>query len=165
MVPRITSTAFCIASDVGGVCALSDVGQQRSRRFQERKVGVFTCSLNNYWTSHLGGPGEPSGPTRRPQGRPWRTPKCPDGHGRLPSDPTIPGLLHESYAHSRYIWLKKIGRPRRPALGRCPNGNAAPAAMPLPTEAREGSSGLVGDAFARQLDGVVDNRRPPCCLR
>ena len=29
--------------------------------------------------------------------------------------------------------------------------NAAPAAMPLPTEARDGCSGLVGDACARQL--------------
>ena len=34
--------------------------------------------------------------------------------------------------------------------------NAAPAAMPQPTEAREGCSGLVGDVCARQLDGVVD---------
>ena len=32
-----------------------------------RKVG---CSLNNYWTSHLGGAAEPSGATRRPRGRP-----------------------------------------------------------------------------------------------
>ena len=39
--------------------------------------------------------------------------------------------------------------------------NAAPAAMPPPTEAREGCSGLVGDACARQLDGGVDGRRPP----
>ena len=41
----------------------------------------------------------------------------------------------------------------------CPN--AAPAAMPPPTEAREGCSVLVGDACARQLDGGVDGRRPP----
>ena len=34
--------------------------------------------------------------------------------------------------------------------------------MPSPTEAREGCSGLVGDACARQLDGVVDGRRHPC---
>jgi hypothetical protein len=33
--------------------------------------------------THLGGPGEPSGATRRPRGRPWRPPECPDGHGRL----------------------------------------------------------------------------------
>ena len=31
--------------------------------------------------------------------------------------------------------------------------NAAPAAMPPPTDAREGCSGLVGDACTRQLDG------------
>ena len=30
--------------------------------------------------------------------------------------------------------------------------NAAPAAMPPPTEAREGCSGLMGDACARQLE-------------
>ena len=36
--------------------------------------------------------------------------------------------------------------------------------MPLPTKAREGCSGLVGDAHACQLDGVDDDRRQPCCL-
>ena len=70
---------------------------------------------------------------------------------------------HESYVHLRYIWLKKIGRTRASAARGC--ANAAPAAMPLPTEAREGCSGLVGDACARQLDGGVDGRRPPHCRR
>ena len=31
--------------------------------------------------------------------------------------------------------------------------------MPPPTEAKEGCSGLVGEACARQLDGGVDGRR------
>ena len=71
MVPRITSIAY----RVGGVRALASPALA-----VPRKVG---CSLNNYWTSHLGGAGEPSGATRRPRGRPWRPPECPDGHGRL----------------------------------------------------------------------------------
>ena len=29
---------------------------------------------------------------------------------------SVDGLFNESFAHSRYIWLKKIGRRRRPAL-------------------------------------------------
>ena len=37
---------------------------------------------------------------------------------------------------------------------------AAPAAMPQPTEAREGCSGLVGEACARQLDGVGSTADP-----
>ena len=40
-----------------------------------------------------------------------------------------------------------------------------PAAMLPPTESREGCSGLVGDACARQLDGGVDGRRPPYAYR
>ena len=71
MVCRITSTAY----RVGGVRALASPALA-----VRRKVG---CSLNNYWTSHLGGAGEPSGATRRPRGRPWRPPECPDVHGRL----------------------------------------------------------------------------------
>ena len=43
----------------------------------------------------------------------------------------------------RDIWLNKFGRTRAPRTRGCPN--AAPATMPLPAEAREGSSGLVGD--------------------
>ena len=74
------------------------------------------------------------------------------------------GVLHESYAHKRNIWLKKISDgPDVLCTRRRPN--AAPAGMPLSTEAGEGSSGLVGDACARQLDGVVDDGRPPCCPR
>ena len=60
---------------------------------------------------------------------------------------------------------QKIGRIRAPAARGC--ANAAPAAMPPPTEAREGCSGLMGDACARQLDGGVDTadvRRPPITL-
>ena len=60
---------------------------------------------------------------------------------------------------ARYIWVRKIGRLRGSRTRGC--ANAAPAAMPPPTEAREGCSGLVGDACARQLDGGVDGRRPP----
>ena len=63
--------------------------------------------------------------------------------------------LHESLVHLhflRYIWLKKIGRTRGSAARGC--ANAAPAAMPPATKAREGCSGLVGDACARQLLAV-----------
>ena len=49
---------------------------------------------------------------------------------------------------------------RASAARGCANPNAAPTAMPLPTEAREGCSGLVGEACARQLDGGVDGQRP-----
>ena len=58
MVCRITSPAY----RVGGVRALAS-----PELAVRRKVG---CSLNNDWTSHLGGAGEPSGATRRPRGRP-----------------------------------------------------------------------------------------------
>ena len=60
----------------------------RQRSLFEQKGKVGCSALNNYWTSHLGGAGEPPGATRRPRGRPWRPPECPDGHGRLrPDDP------------------------------------------------------------------------------
>ena len=71
----------------------------------------------------------------------------------------VVGSLREYMGHSRYIWVKKIGRLRGSRTRGC--ANAAPAAMPPPTEAREGYSGLMGDACARQLDGGVDGRRPP----
>ena len=59
-----------------------------------------------------------------------------------------------SIVHLRYI------RPRASAARGC--ANAAPVAMPPPTETSiEGCPGLVGDACARQLDGGVDGRRPP----
>ena len=67
--------------------------------------------------------------------------------------------LCEYIGHLHYRWVKKIGRTRASAARGC--ANAAPAAMPPPTEAREGCSGIVGDACARQLDGGVDGRRPP----
>ena len=53
----------------------------------------------------------------------------------------------------RYLWLKEIGRPRALRTGGC--ANAASAAIPLPTEGREGSSSLMGDTFACHLDGIV----------
>ena len=72
----------------------------------------------------------------------------------------------ESYAHYMLIIcsfaLHMVEKDRTAPTSRtrpCPN--AVQAAMPLPTEAREGSSGLVGDACACQLDGGVDGRRPP----
>ena len=90
MVPRIT---FVLGVGVGVEVYLyhkHSLSRRRSARSGvasalavPRKV---SCSLNNYWTSHfthLGGPGELSGATRRPRGRPWRPPECPDGHGRL----------------------------------------------------------------------------------
>ena len=58
------------------------------------------------------------------------------------------GLLCEYMAHLRFVRYrrrKKIGRTRaasRPAARGC--ANAAPAAMPLPTEARGMASGLRG---------------------
>ena len=73
------------------------------------------------------------------------------------------GVLHESFAHMRYIWLKKFGRTRASRTRRCEN--TAPTTMPSPTEAGEGSSGLVGDTCARHLDGVDDDRRHLCCPR
>ena len=69
------------------------------------------------------------------------------------------GITGIPAASSAAVWLKKFGRTRASAARGC--ANAAPAAMPQPTEAREGCSGLVGEACARQLDGVVDGRRPP----
>ena len=74
----------------------------------------------------------------------------------------VAGSLCESFVHSRYIWVKKIGVRTDPSVGRSRGcANAAPAAMPPSSEAREGCSGLVGEACARQLDGGVDGRRPP----
>ena len=61
-----------------------------------------------------------------------------------------------------HVLRKKIGRTLASAAREC--ANTAPAAMPLPTEAREGCSGLVGDACAHQLDGGVDGQRPPVTL-
>ena len=69
------------------------------------------------------------------------------------------GSLCESFTHLRYKWVKKIGRTRASAARGC--ANTAPAAMPPPTEAREGCSGLVGEACARQLDGVWNLGFPP----
>ena len=43
---------------------------------------VNFVTLSNSCSSHLDGPGEPSGATWRPRGRPWRPPECPDVHGR-----------------------------------------------------------------------------------
>ena len=71
-------------------------------------------------------------------------------------------MVHFTFAVARYVLTKrlprkKIGRTRAASAAR-PRGcaNAAPAAMPPPTEAREGCSGLMGDACAaRQLDGGV----------
>ena len=54
--------------------------------------------------------------------------------------------------HLRYIWLKKIGRTRRRPLEGARTRHQRPC--PLPTEAREGCPGLVGDACARQLEMV-----------
>ena len=44
---------------------------------------VNFVTLSNSCSAHLDGPGEPSGATWRPRGRPWRPPECPDVHGRL----------------------------------------------------------------------------------
>ena len=43
----------------------------------------ISARTGNNCSSHLGGPGEPSGATWRPRGHPRRPPECPDGHGRL----------------------------------------------------------------------------------
>ena len=59
------------------------------------------------------------------------------------------------------LGAKRSDGPGHPSVGRSMVRDAAPAAMTPPTEAREGCSGLVGDACARQLDGGVDGRRPP----
>ena len=52
-----------------------------------KKVG---CSLNNYWTSHLGGAGEPSGATRvpgDPGGAPGGRPSAPTAMDGSDDDP------------------------------------------------------------------------------
>ena len=77
----------------------------------------------------------------------------------LPLVCTVYGSLREYMGQKRHILRKKIGRTRASAARGC--ANTAPAAMPPPTEAREGCSGLVGEACARQLDGGVDGRRTP----
>ena len=57
-----------------------------------------------------------------------------------------------------------------PIIGRsrvrvCANGNAGTSGHAAAhSEAREGCSGLVGDACARQLDGGVRSRRPTTTL-
>ena len=54
--------------------------------------GTRTRGGGTSCSSHLGGPGEQSGATKRPLWRPWRPPECPDVHGRDGSDDyTIPG--------------------------------------------------------------------------
>ena len=74
----------------------------------------------------------------------------------------FPTLKESSENQDGVRWFKTIGRTRGSAARGC--ANAAPAAMPPPTEAREGCSGLVGDACTRQLDVVDDDRRHPCSL-
>ena len=72
------------------------------------------------------------------------------------------GSFCESFGHSRYIWVKKIGRlrgSRTRGVEGARMRHQRPCRRPL--KAREGCSGLVGDACARQLDGGVDGRRPP----
>ena len=63
----------------------------------------------------------------------------------------------DGYPHTREE------RPRPSTMTGCSTsrerGTSGHAAAP--TEAREGCSGLVGEACARQLDGGVDGRRPP----
>ena len=54
------------------------------------------------------------------------------------------GSLHESLAS---FTLRKVEKNRTdPSVGRSRVREAAPAAMPQPTEAREGCAGLVGEA-------------------
>ena len=50
------------------------------------------------------------------------------------------GSFCESFTHSRYIWVKNIGRLRGSRTRGC--ANEAPTATPPPTEAREGCSQL-----------------------
>ena len=57
----------------------------------------------------------------------------------------------------RYKWLSR--EKRDPSVAPSCVPDVAPAAMPLPAEAREGSSGLVGDICECQLDGD-DGDRP-----
>ena len=73
MVCRITSPAY----RVGGVRALASPALAVIRK--------VSCSLNNYWTSHLDGAGEPSGaiPGEAAPGAPLAAApasrECPDG--------------------------------------------------------------------------------------
>ena len=69
-------------------------------------------------------------------------------------------------SHSHIPGYKWLNREKTdPSVAPSCVPNVAPAAMPLPAEAREGSSGLVGDTCACQLDGDDDDRRLPCCLQ
>ena len=54
--------------------------------------------------------------------------------GLAPAPAPSVGVLHESYAHLRYIWLKKIGRPRRPALDAARMRHRRPCRCPLRPE-------------------------------
>ena len=67
----------------GGSVPSGDAGHCRLRRRSRRDGKSVRTSISNNCSSHLGGPGEPSGATWRPRGHPWRPPECPDGHGRL----------------------------------------------------------------------------------
>ena len=96
----------------------------------------------------------------RPPFRQCAMAQCTIGPGfGLRARRVVHGSLCEYMVHLRYKLVRKIGRLRGSRTRGC--ANAAPAAMPPPTEAREGCSGLMGDACARQLDGGVDGRRPP----
>ena len=41
------------------------------------------------------------------------------------------GVLHESFVHMRYIWLKKFGRSRAPRTRRCENACQRAQRCPL----------------------------------
>ena len=89
---------------------------------------------------------------------PFPSPSHPSNRALYPRAQTVEfhsvnGSLCEYmwYIKLRYKLVRKIGRLRGSRTRGC--ANAAPAAMPPPTEAREGCSGLMGDACAHQLDG------------
>ena len=60
------------------------------------------------------------------------------------STDTVLGVLHESNAHLRYIWLKSNRGLRASRSRRCEI--MAPATMAGPTKGKEGCLGTVGEA-------------------
>ena len=68
---------------------------------------------------------------------------------------TAKGWLREHMGHLRYRWVKKIGRTRASAARGC--ANAAPAAMPPPTEASRERAALALWATPVHASSMVES--------
>ena len=100
--------------------------------------GLSYCIADDSLTSELGRPGPDPHPVPRI-----------GGGGSAIGIAGIAGpngLLHDTFVHLRYIWLKKIGRTDGadvPHSTHCPNHRVIQRRCPVPTEARNGCPGLV----------------------